>query len=104
MSFRSRTAPSEEDARIAQHIDRAIREVEGAMGVARKAAKTAGFRGRRVEREISRVLSALNAVGSVANRFGDDPDQMPEEERVRLWREKREQERLARVAEVTSGQ
>lgn len=93
--LRATTAPSELDRAIAQHVDRAVRELESAARLAHSG-RRASYRARRVERDLARALSAAQQVGTVAPRFGeDDPDMVSEEERARLAREQREQERKA---------
>lgn len=97
--LRATTAPTEEDRRIALHLDRATQELEQALLVARSA-RHKSRKARRVERDLGRVLTTMESVGSIGNRYGggDDPDLMSEDERNRLAREQREAERLAAVA------
>jgi hypothetical protein len=78
------------------HLDRATRELEAALLVARSARRTSP-RARRIERDLGRVLYAMGDVGTIGQRYGsgDDPDLMSEDERNRLAREQREAERLA---------
>ena len=93
--YRISTAPSEEDRRIALHLTRAVEEVEAAIQVARQV-RGRGL-GKRVERDLARVLSCLEEVGTIAPRHnGDDPDRISEEQRAKMLREKREQERQAK--------
>jgi hypothetical protein len=101
--LRATTAPSEQDRAIATKIDRATREVEGALRVAREA-RGQGYRARRVERDLGRALAALHEVGSIAPRYGggDDPDLITEDERNKLARERREAERVAAQTQLST--
>ena len=103
--IRATTAPSEVDRAIAQRVERATRELEDAARLAR--GSRGDYRAKRVERDLSRIIGSLRSVGTISPRSGDnDPDQVSEDERNRLARERRAQERAeaaARVAEVTSG-
>lgn len=107
--MRATTAPSEGDRKIALHLDAAARELESALRVARSV-KTAStvHRARKTVRDLENLLSGLEGVRSITPRSGADPDLLPEEERIRLHREKMAREREEREAkrrlEVTSGE
>lgn len=95
--YRASTAPSEEDRKIALHLTRAVEEVEAAVEVARKV-RSQGL-ARRVERDLAKVLSSLEEVGTIVPRHNaDDPDRVSEEQRAKLFREQREKERAAKKA------
>mgnify|MGYP003639321371 FL=1 len=99
--FRTRTASSPQDRQIAGHLDRAARELEHALQAARDGGLTGGYRQRRVERELGRVLAAIQEVGSIAPKYGgNDPDYISEDERNKRHRERLAEERAARKAAV----
>ena len=99
--FRISNAPSEEDRRIALCLDKAEREIEAAYSIVRSS-RFKGFAVRRLERDLSRVLASLQDVGHLSSRK-DDPDSVSEEERSRRYRQKLEEERLAKKASASSG-
>jgi len=95
-------APSEEDRQIGELLLKARNAVEAAVQVTRQS-KTAGYRQRRTERDLGRALEALNNVGTIAPRYGaNDPDLVSEDDRIRAFRERQEQKRLAAVAAVAA--
>lgn len=105
--IRATTAPTEEDRRIAVHLEQATRELEEALRIAR-GARSGGPRARRVERDLGRALHAMSEVSTVGPRYGGetpDPDQMSEDERNRVARERREAARqeALRVSEEGEG-
>ena len=106
--LRATIAPSDEDRQIAQHLDAAVREVEAALVVARAARKgPVRHRARQTAQELEGLIAGLNGVRTISPRHGMDPDLLPEEERIRLHREKmareREEREAKRRAEVISG-
>lgn len=94
--FRANRAPSANDREISLRLDRAAQEVAAALGIARGQSRTAGYigmRARGVERELGRLLQAIESVGSITPRYGyTDPDLVSEEERNRSARETRRKE------------
>ena len=85
------------------HVERATRELEEALRMARGARK-ANHRARSVEKDLGRALYALSEIGTIAPRYGgqDDPDLMTEDERSRLSRELREQARQQAMATASA--
>ena len=93
--LRASTAPSDSDRQIAEHLDRAERELESAIAVARQGRPSFGVRARRTERDLGRALGFLQDISTMAPRYSaGDPDSMSEEERNRLARVAREEKRL----------
>lgn len=70
MRFRSTNAKSAEDRAIAARLEKAARELEEALRLA-NAAKWAGYRSKRVGRDLGRALQAIENVGSLASPYGD---------------------------------
>lgn len=81
---------SEDDRLIAEHMRRAMREVQDALSIAKRSRHGRAYD---VVRELSRIAAALGSVGTVAPKVTDDPDLMPEDERTRRWRETRQRKR-----------
>jgi len=81
---------SEDDRLIEERVRRAERELQEAMVIARRSNQP---RAKDVLRNLARLASALNEIGTVARKYGDDPDSMPEEERANRWREARKREK-----------
>jgi len=87
------------------HVERATRELEEALRMARGARKANHrTRARSVEKDLGRALYALSEIGTIAPRYGgqDDPDLMTEDERTRLSRERREQARQQAMATASA--
>lgn len=99
--FRASTAPSPEDRLIISHLDKATQELEKALRVSEK---VGSLRARKVARELGRLLSGLNEVGTIAPRYGEDPDSISEEKRTELFREKSERERKERLSKKQNAQ
>ena len=69
-----RFATSSSDVTIQTHLEKAMREVSVAAHVASQSSASR-LRKRRVERDLSRAMSAISEVSSLSIRFGgDDPD------------------------------
>ena len=94
--FRARNAPSKEDGELQDSLNRASREVESALRIARKHRSD---RGRDVGRQLDRILSSLAEVGNLVPRKVEDPDMIPESQRVLSFRERMSAERDARWSE-----
>lgn len=94
--FRARNAPSKDDGELQGSLNRASREVESALRVARNHQSP---RGRDVRRQLEGLLASLNQVPNLVPRKVEDPDRVPESERVLSFREKKAEERDARWAE-----
>jgi hypothetical protein len=96
-------ASPEKDRAVALHLRRAAGAVEQAL---REVKSCEGYRAKRVERDLSRILHAMSEVGSVVPKFGgggDDPDLLSEEERSLRARKAREERRLLKQAASTEG-
>ena len=104
MTQRSAMASPEKDREVANHLRSASREVEQALQVVRACS---GYRAKRVERDLGRLLNAMSEVGTMAPKFGgDDPDLLSEEElslRVRKAREERRQARKQQASTEGEG-
>lgn len=81
---------SEDDRLIEERVRRAERELQEAMVIARRSNQP---RAKDVLRNLARLASALNEIGTIARKYDDDPDSMPEEERANRWREARKREK-----------
>ena len=94
---RATTASSEVDRQVQAHVAAAERSIREALGVCHRArtARIADLgRVHRVQKDLGAVLGAMSRVQRLTPVWdGGDPDLMPEDERVRRWREEREQER-----------
>lgn len=82
---------SEDDRLIDERLRRAERDLQEAMQIARRSNQP---RANEVYRNLARLASALNDVGTVAKKYAeDDPDLMSEDERANRWREARKREK-----------
>lgn len=91
--LRARLAKSEFDRQVQEQISVAQRAIEQALQVCHTAKRAPGIektRAGRVARDLIRAQGALGRVGRLTPLYDlDDPDMMSEDERSRLFRERR---------------
>ena len=102
--LRARMSKSSVDKAVQEKVAQAHRLLQESVRLCRVARHQGGVeaaRSHRVERDLSRALSALGNVRRLTPLYDtDDPDHMDEEERNRRYREKRAQ----MVAEEVAGE
>lgn len=101
--LRTRLSKTPVDRLLQEHVSEAQRSLQAAVRLCRDARNKGGVEGarsRRVERDLAKALSALGQVRRLTPIYDtDDLDLMSEDDKARLYREKRAQETAEEVAE-----
>ena len=92
-------APSEEDRRLATHIERAIRELEEASDLVRSSKVSKESRSLGLHRDLRRHILALRNLETLVPKRDspNDPDSLSEEELAKRSRERYAQKKAART-------